>query len=97
MSQRLPPVPPASKPVHGPDGVPKTSEDITHRVRHQAQRAQQQQASAHDVIRPPAAGDDLGGAVPAGRNGSDTWMLAATGAVVAAIVWLANRQKSGAA
>lgn len=43
---RLPPIPPASRPTHGPDGVPKELEDVTHRVRHQAQRLQRQERDA---------------------------------------------------
>ncbi|MDX7950969.1 hypothetical protein P7D22_07225 [Lichenihabitans sp. Uapishka_5] len=82
---RLPPVPPASKPVHGPDGAPKTSVDISHRLRHQADKARRSAAMAASTTPVPPA------------KGSDLWLLAATGAVVAAIVWLSGKQRAGAA
>jgi hypothetical protein len=43
---RLPPVPPASLPTKGPDGVPKTSVDVSHRVRHRTQQARRKSQGA---------------------------------------------------
>lgn len=69
---RLPPVPPASKPVHGPEGVAKTSIDVSHRVRHRAQRA-------------AASLDHEGGTIesrrPSGPSGSP-WLLVAAAAAL---------------
>ncbi len=93
---RMPPVPSASKPVHGPEGVPKTSTDVSRRVRHQGSRVQEQQQQQSRDIRPPVAGDDLGGAVPAHGGGSEAWMLVAFGAVVTAIVWLVGQEQRAA-
>lgn len=78
---RLPPVPPASKPVHGPEGVAKTSVDISHRVRHQAQAAGMR------------AGDGPTRAMRAvSRSGSDfTWVLLAAAAALA-LGYLAGRR-----
>lgn len=85
---RLPPVPPASQSIYGPDGKPKTSVDISHRVRHQAGTAQRPAPDADLAQRDDKA--------PPSSTGSDLWMLAATGAVVAAIVWLAGKQRNEA-
>ena len=76
---RLPPVPPASQPVYGPEGIAKTSVDVSHRVRHQAQRAA---ADFDDVARGRAA------AVSSDRS---AWVLVAAVAALA-LGYLAGRQ-----
>lgn len=44
----LPPVPPAGQSPFGPEGVPKTFEDVSHRVRAQAQRHARDEATRND-------------------------------------------------
>ena len=51
---RLPPVPPHSRPTRGPDGVPKTFVDVTHQVRHRANRPEPQASVAQRVVEGPS-------------------------------------------
>lgn len=51
--------------------------------------------SAQSGINLPEAVDDLGGMVPRRGGQSDAWMLVVFGAVVAAIFWVAGRQRRG--
>ena len=94
---RMPPVPDANKSAYGPDGVSKTSVDISHRVRHSAQRLHDHQEARPSSSRQPDAVDDLGGGfIPGHRDGSQTWMLIALGAVLTGIVCLAGSAGSRA-
>ena len=76
---RLPPVPPASQPVHGPEGIAKTSVDVSHRVRHQARRTA---ANLDDVT------EDRAAALSPNRS---AWVLVAAVAALA-LGYLAGRQ-----
>ena len=76
---RLPPVPPANQSVHGPEGIAKTSVDISHRVRHQAQRA----ADRFD--------DEAQGRAAALSPNRSAWVLVAAVAALA-LGYVAGRQ-----